>query len=469
MDLAAFQQAASALLGPKGFIVAPDVMAPHLIDQRGIYRGNACGLALPASTAEAVTLVKLTAQFGISVVPQGGNTGLSGGATPNATGHSVVVNMRRMNRIRAIDPANDTMMVEAGCILADIQNAATDADRFFPLSLAAEGSCQIGGNLSTNAGGINVLKYGNARDLTLGLEVVLPDGSVLNDLDTLRKDNAGYDLKHLFIGAEGTLGLITAATLKLFPALRARATALVALPQLDATPKLLARCRAASADQLISFELLPRLGVDLAQRHFAARNPLESAADWCLLIEAATPAEDFDVALALERALGAALEAGEITDGIMAESEAQRQELWRLREGMVQAQPREGAGIKHDIAVPVAAIPTFVAEASAALAKLDTALRPLIFGHIGDGNLHFNILQPIGADAAAFQQRTDEINRLVHNLVAQHRGSISAEHGIGQLRRGELQRLKSPVALDVMRRVKQAFDPDNRFNLGKIL
>lgn len=469
MDLAAFRQAANTLLGPKGFIVAPDMMAPHLTDQRGIYHGTACGLALPANTAEAAALIKLTVQFGISVVPQGGNTGLSGGATPDAMGNSVVLNMRRMNRIRALDPANDTVLVEAGCILADIQNAAAEASRFFPLSLAAEGSCQIGGNLSTNAGGINVLKYGNARDLTLGLEVVLPDGSVLDDLDTLRKDNTGYDLKHLFIGAEGTLGLITAATLKLFPALRARATALVALPQLDAAPKLLTRCRAATADQLISFELLPRLGLDLAHRHFAARNPMESAADWCLLIEAATPAEDFDVALALERVLGTALESGEITDGIMAESEAQRQELWRLREGMVQAQPREGASIKHDIAVPVAAIPAFVAETSAALAKLDAALRPLIFGHIGDGNLHFNILQPTGADAVSFQRRTDEINRLVHDLVAQHRGSISAEHGIGQLRRGELHRLKSPVALDAMRRVKQAFDPDNRFNPGKIL
>ena len=227
MDLAAFRQAANTLLGPKGFIVAPDMMAPHLTDQRGIYHGTACGLALPANTAEAAALIKLTVQFGISVVPQGGNTGLSGGATPDAMGNSVVLNMRRMNRIRALDPANDTVLVEAGCILADIQNAAAEASRFFPLSLAAEGSCQIGGNLSTNAGGINVLKYGNARDLTLGLEVVLPDGSVLDDLDTLRKDNTGYDLKHLFIGAEGTLGLITAATLKLFPALRARATALV--------------------------------------------------------------------------------------------------------------------------------------------------------------------------------------------------------------------------------------------------
>ncbi|MBK8159180.1 MAG: FAD-binding oxidoreductase [Rhodospirillaceae bacterium] len=467
--IVAFQQAAVHLLGPKGFLTDPVDLQPVLGDWRSLYRGKACGLALPDSTTACAALIRLTAQHGIPVVPQGGNTGLSGAATPDDSGDAVVVNLRRMNRIRALDTANDTIIVEAGCILADIQAAAAAADRLFPLSLTAEGSCQIGGNLSTNAGGLNVLKFGNARALTLGLEVVLPDGSVLDGLTTLHKDNTGYDLKQLFIGAEGTLGLITAASMKLFPAFRSRATALVALPALEMAPALLARCRAATADQLISFELLPRFGLDLARQHFQARNPLEQAADWSLLIEAATPATDFDVALALERALGEALEAGQITDGLLAESEAQRAELWRLREGIVNAQPREGASIKHDISVPVASVPAFVAEASVALKATFPDVRLLCFGHLGDGNLHFNLLQPIGDDPAAFLGQTLAFNRLIHDLITVYRGSISAEHGIGQLRRDELQRLKSPVALQLMRQVKATIDPDGRFNPGKVL
>jgi FAD/FMN-containing dehydrogenase len=469
MDSAAFQQAALALLGPKGFLTAPEDLGPSLTDWRGLYRGKACGLALPASTAEAAALIKLTAEFGVPVVPQGGNTGLSGAATPDASGAAVIVNMRRMNRIRALDTANDTILVEAGCILSEIQQAAAAADRLFPLSLTAEGSCQIGGNLATNAGGINVLKFGNARALTLGLEVVLPDGSVLDALTTLHKDNSGYDLKQVFIGAEGTLGLITAATLKLFPAFRARSTALVALSDLAQAPILLGRCRAATADQLISFELLPRFGLELAQQHFGLRQPLEQLPDWALLIEAATPSADFDIALALERVLGEALEAGEISDGLLAESESQRSDLWRLREGIVNAQPREGVSHKHDIAVPVAGIPAFVDDASAALARDYPAARLLCFGHVGDGNLHFNLLQPADGDGAAFQSLAPAVNQLVHDHVAAHKGSISAEHGIGQLRRTELQRLKCPVALHTMRAIKAALDPQGRFNPGKVL
>ncbi|WP_374305793.1 FAD-binding oxidoreductase [Ferrovibrio sp.] len=469
MDSAAFRQAALALLGPKGFLTAPEELSPSLTDWRGLYHGKACGLALPASTAEAAALVKLTAEFGIPVVPQGGNTGLSGAATPDMSGDAVIVNMRRMNRIRALDTANDTILVEAGCILSAIQEAAAAADRLFPLSLTAEGSCQIGGNLATNAGGINVLKFGNARALTLGLEVVLPDGSVLDALTTLHKDNSGYDLKQLFIGAEGTLGLITAATLKLFPAFKARSTALVALSDLAQAPVLLGRCRAATADQLISFELLPRFGLELAQKHFGLRQPLEQLPAWALLIEAATPSADFDIALALERALGEALEAGEIGDGLLAESESQRGDLWRLREGIVNAQPREGVCHKHDIAVPVAGIPAFVADAGAALARDYPAARLLCFGHVGDGNLHFNLLQPAGGDGAPFQSLAPAINQLVHDHVAAHKGSISAEHGIGQLRRTELRRLKSPVALQTMRAIKAALDPQGRFNPGKVL
>jgi FAD/FMN-containing dehydrogenase len=468
-NLATFRAAASACLGSKGFLTAAEAVAPHLKDWRGIYQGKACGLAMPASTAEAAALIALCRQHDVAIVPQGGNTGLSGAATPDESGNSVVVNMRRMNRIRALDAANSTIIVEAGCVLADIQAATAAADLLFPLSLAAEGSCQIGGNLSTNAGGINVLKYGNARDLTLGLEIVLPDGTILDSLGTLRKDNTGYDLKQLFIGAEGTLGLITAASLKLFPALRSRTTALVALTAIDHAPRLLARCRAATADQLVSFELLPKFGLALAQQHFSARLPMESRADWFLLIEAGTPSPDSNLAEALERALGEAMANGEISDGLLAESEAQRQELWRLREAMVESQPREGASIKHDIAVPVAAVPAFIHAATARLATLDLDLRLLVFGHIGDGNLHFNILQPRDALSVAFQARTAEVNHLVHDLVHAHQGSISAEHGIGQLRRAELLRLKSPVALGAMRAIKQALDPQNLFNPGKVL
>ncbi|TDQ83339.1 D-lactate dehydrogenase (cytochrome) [Dongia mobilis] len=467
--MTAFQEQAAALLGPKGFLTDPAALAPHIRDWRGIFQGAAIGMALPASTAEAAALVRLCRDHGISIVPQGGNTGLSGAATPDAGGNNLVVNMRRMNRIRALDPLNNTIVVEAGCILADIQSAAAQADRLFPLSLAAEGSCQIGGNLSTNAGGINVLRYGNARDLTLGLEVVLADGSVLDVLGGLRKDNTGYDLKQFFIGAEGTLGLITAASLKLFPALRRRATALVALGDIAAAPMVLARCRAATADQLVSFELLPRFGLALARQHGGGRLPLDHPADWFLLIEAGSPSEDIDISGSLERALGEGMAAAEIADGLLAESEAQRRELWRLREAMVEAQPREGAGIKHDISVPVAAIPAFIRAATEALAAHDSSLRPLIFGHVGDGNLHFNVLQPAGADPAGFQARTGEINRLVHDCVTAHQGSISAEHGIGQLRREELARLKSPVVLAAMRAVKQALDPDGLFNPGKVL
>jgi FAD/FMN-containing dehydrogenase len=298
---------------------------------------------------------------------------------------------------------------------------------------------------------------------------VLPDGAVLDSLTLLHKDNSGYDLKQLFIGSEGTLGLITAAALKLFPAWKARATAFVGLAALTHAPALLARCRAATADQLVSFELLPRFGLDLARKHFGLRQPLDNPPDWTLLIEAATPAADFDIAQALERALGEALEMGEISDGLMAESEAQRQELWRLREGLVGAQPREGASLKHDIAVPVAAIPAFVAEAEAALARLYPAVRLLCFGHVGDGNLHFNLLQPEMTDSAPFSALSGRLNCLVHDLVMSHGGSISAEHGIGQLRRAELRRLKSPTALDLMARMKAALDPENRFNPGKLL
>jgi FAD/FMN-containing dehydrogenase len=468
-SIAAFRQAAFSLLGPKGFLTAQADLEAALTDWRGLYHGHACGLALPDSSRACADLVKLTARHGIPVVPQGGNTGLSGAATPDNSGDAVIIGLRRMNKIRALDSVNDTIIVEAGCILADIQAAAAAADRLFPLSLTAEGSCQIGGNLATNAGGMNVLKFGNARALALGLEVVLPDGQMLDGLTTLHKDNTGYDLKQLFIGSEGTLGLITAASLKLFPAFKSRATALVALSALDIAPTLLARCRAATADQLISFELLPRVGLDLARQHFDARNPLDQAADWSLLIEAATPAADFNVSLALERALGEALEAGEIVDGLMAESEAQRSELWSLREGIVNAQPREGASIKHDIAVPVASVPAFVAEASKALSAAYPIARLLCFGHLGDGNLHFNLLQPAVGNPAEFLGQTADINRLIHDLVAAYRGSISAEHGIGQLRRDELQRLKSPVALDLMRRMKAAIDPEGRFNPGKVL
>jgi D-lactate dehydrogenase (cytochrome) len=362
------------------------------------------------------------------------------------------------------------MTVEAGVILAQIQEAASAADRLFPLSLGAEGSCQIGGNISTNAGGVQVLRYGNTRDLVLGLEVVLPDGRIWNGLRSLRKDNTGYALKQLFIGAEGTLGIITAATLRLFPKPKDTATAFLALADLDAVMALFAHARAASGDQLTAFELIPRIGLEMAMRHVAGvTDPLERVYPFYVLLELASSSAEAQLADVLEALLGTALEEGMVADGAIAGSHAQRQAFWRIREGMVEGQRHEGGSIKHDVAVPVSSVVDFIRAASAAVTERLPGLRVVAFGHVGDGNIHFNLSQPLGADRAAYLARWHEFNELVHDIVAGFDGSISAEHGIGRLKTGEMTRYKAPVELELMARLKAAFDPLGIMNPGKVV
>ncbi len=458
------------IVGDRHCLTDSAATAPFLKDWRDIYHGKARAVVLPETAAQVQDIIRLARQHRAAIVPQGGNTGLSGGATPDATGKAVVVALKRMNKIRALDPANNSLVAEAGCILADLQQAASDADRLFPLSLAAEGTCQIGGNLATNAGGINVLRFGNARDLCLGLEAVLSDGSLFSHLSALRKDNSGYDLKQLLIGSEGTLGVITAAALKLFPKPVARVTAIVTLGGIGKAVSLLARCRAGLADQLVSFELLPRFGIELAEAHVPGLAwPLAARPAWSVLIEASTSSPAFDLRLALETTLAAALEADEIGDAVVASSETQSRALWRLREGIVEGQWRAGANIKHDVSVPVAKVPDFLIAGEAALKAADPQTRLLAFGHLGDGNIHFNLVQPRDEAKERFLARTGTVNRIVHDVVQEFGGSISAEHGIGQLRRAELEHRKSPVELDLMRRIKRLLDPDNLMNPGKLL
>src|SRR5882672_9442156 len=458
------------VVGAKGWSDDAAVLTPQLIDWRRRYQGRTPLLVRPTSTSEVAEVVKLCAEAGVPIVPQGGNTSLCGGSIPSETGDEILLNLSRMNRVRAIDAANYTITAEAGCILAQVQEAASQADRLFPLSLAAEGSCQIGGNLSTNAGGITVLRYGNARELVLGLEVVLPDGRVWDGLRGLRKDNTGYDLKQLFLGAEGTLGIITAAALKLFPRPRERVTALAAIADLPAAVELLSRCRATSGDAVTSFELLPRVGIDLGQKYVAGVvEPLRERRDYYLLIELTSAVDDSGLRGALEKALEQALEDGLIADATVAESAEQSRRLWFVRESIVELQKFAGASIKHDISVAVSRVPAFRTRAIAAVTNALPGVRPVPFGHIGDGNIHFNLYQPEGMDAAAFLARQPELSRMVHDIVAELGGSISAEHGIGRLRRDDLQRYKPAIEIELMRRIKQALDPDRIMNPGKVI
>lgn len=457
-------------VGPAYCLTEAETMAPHLIDWRRRYHGRARAVVRPASTAEVAAVVRACAEFRVPVVPQGGNTGLVGGSVPDESGQAVVLSLGRLNRIREIDPLNYTITVEAGCVLQTAQAAAAEADRLLPLSLGAEGSCQIGGNLSTNAGGILTLRYGNARDLVLGLEVVLPDGRIWDGLNRLRKDNTGYDLKHLFLGAEGTLGVITAAVLKLFPRPRQVETAFVAVPSPAAALELLARLRGASGDAVTAFELMPRLGIDFALRHVAGTvDPLSEPSPWYVLTELSAGLRSDAFRAMVETTLAEAIEAGLATDATLAASAEQARQLWRLREALVEAQNYEGGSIKHDVSVPVSRVPDFVEQATAAVTALVPGVRPVAFGHVGDGNIHFNLSQPEGADTAAFLARWEEVNRVVHDIARALGGSISAEHGIGRLKRAELKRVKSPVALDLMHRLKAVLDPHNLMNPGKVL
>ncbi len=461
-----FYDSLRAVVGATKVLTGAADLAPYCTDWRGRFSGSASCVVLPGSTEEVAAVVRACADAGTAIVPQGGNTGLCGGATP--TGGEVVIALTRLNRIRAVDADNNSITVEAGCTLHAVQQAAREIDRLFPLSLAAEGSATIGGNLATNAGGVQVLRYGNARELCLGLEVVLADGRIWNGLRALRKDNTGYDLKHLFIGAEGTLGLITAATLKLFPRPRAHATAWVAVPDPAAAVGLLGRLRAAAGDNVTAFEIVGRPALELVLRHIpGARDPLAGKPAWQALIELSGARDD--LAATLEQALQSAAEDGVVADAAVASSEAQAAALWALRENVSEAQKIEGVSIKHDIAVPVSRIAEFIARADAALLAAFPQVRIVCFGHIGDGNLHYNLSRPDAQSNAEFIARTGAVNRIVHDLVHELGGSISAEHGLGQLKREEVLRYKSDTEMEMMRAVKQALDPRGLMNPGKLL
>ncbi|MEM7444825.1 MAG: FAD-binding oxidoreductase [Pseudomonadota bacterium] len=456
-------------LGPAGFIDDPQEMEPYSRSWRDDFVGRVPLVARPSSTEDVAETVRICAETGISIVPQGGNTGLTGAGQPHDDGSEIVLSLSRMNKIRNIDALNDTMTVEAGCVLQSIQEKADKVDRLFPLSLAAEGSCQIGGNLSTNAGGIQVLRYGNAKSLVLGLEVVLPDGRVWNGLRGLRKDNAGYDLKQLFLGTEGTLGIITAAVLKLFPKPSDHATALVGLADPAAALELLARAKATFGEAVTSFELLQRFAIELAIEYVDQfSDPLADKCPWYVLMELTGQSKPGHLTAQLEQFLADALEAGLVSDGTIAQSDAQSNELWGMREGLAEAQNHIGVSLKHDISVPVSAIPAFLERAQAALLEAYPTIRLLAFGHAGDGNLHYNPAQPLDWDADAFRAEREPINRIVHDIVISLGGSISAEHGIGRLRKSELAHYADPVSMDLMRTIKRAIDPDNRLNPGKV-
>jgi D-lactate dehydrogenase (cytochrome) len=457
------------LVGAEAVLTTPETLAPYLTDHRGLYQGRAAAVVLPRETAQVARLVAWCHAHRVPLVPQGGNTGYCGGATPDASGRSIVVAMGRMNRIRSVDKANFALTVEAGCTLAAVQRAALDADRLFPLSLGSEGTCQIGGNIATNAGGTAVLRYGTMRDLVLGLEAVLPDGSVVSQLTPLRKDNTGYDIRQLLVGSEGTLGIITAATLKLFPRPREVATAWVATPSPAAALQLLAHLREAGGDALTTLELVPHVALELVLRHIpTARDPGVAASPWYLLVEM-TSSGHLGLHHALQAALADAAEAGLVTDAALATSEAQRGNLWRLRESVPEAQRRAGGSIKHDVSVPVAALPAFIERGAALCERLAPEGYLVAYGHAGDGNLHFNLNQREGVAREHFFAREAALKRAVHDLVAEFGGSFSAEHGIGRLKVEELRRYAPPAELAAMHRIKQALDPHGIMNPGKVL
>jgi len=452
------QSAFAAIVGDANVLTAPADMAPYTRDWRKQYGAQAEAVLRPSSTREVAALVGLCARERIAVVPQGGNTGLSGGSVPTGAGREIVLSLSRMNGIREVDALNDTLTAEAGCVLAEVQQAAERAGRLFALSLAAEGSCQIGGTLSTNAGGVNVLRYGNAREQVLGLEVVLPDGRVWDGLRGLRKDNTGYDLKQLFIGAEGTLGVITAAVLKLHPRPAAQATAWIGVGDPAAAVSLLARLHAALGERISAFELVSRPCLDAVLAHdAAARDPLPRPHPWYVLAEFADSGDQSALAAQVTRALG---DAAEVADAVLAASLAQARALWKLRETIPEAQ---FANVKHDVSVPVSKVPVLIARTGQALQAAFPGAALYAFGHIGDGNLHYNV-----GDAALLERR-DEVNAVVFEAVAALGGSISAEHGLGQLKREAIRRHKDPIELELMRALKRTLDPHGLMNPGKVL
>jgi len=458
-----------AIVGERG-LVADAERAPYEVDWRDQYHGRAAAVVKPASTDEVSKVMKLLSEARVGVVPQGGNTSLCGASVPDGSGRQVIVNLSRMNRVRQVDASNNTLTVEAGCVLASLQQEADKHGRLFPLSLGAEGSCEIGGNISTNAGGTGVLRYGNTRELVLGLEVVLPDGRVWNGLRGLRKDNTGYDLKQLFIGAEGTLGIVTAAVLKLFPKPRSQATALVAVDSPGAAVALLSRLRASCGERITGFELMARICLDLVFKHIpGSRDPLPQPHPWYVLVELSDSTEGNAITSLLQESLGFASEAGTVRDAVMAASQAQRHELWKLRENISEAQKVDGLSIKHDVSVPVSRVPDLIEQAGQVLSKLFPDIRIVAFGHAGDGNIHYNCSKSERQEAKLFYEQASAVNHAVYEVVNALGGSISAEHGLGVLKRDEIKLYKSPLELELMRSIKRTLDPHGLMNPGKVL
>jgi FAD/FMN-containing dehydrogenase len=451
-----------AIVGDKNAITDVVHMAPYMREWRDLWPGKSPLVLRPGNTDEVSNILALANETNTTIVPQSGNTGLVGGQMP--TGSEVLLSLDRMTRIIEVDAADHTITVEAGVVLKSVQDAADAVDRLFPLSLASEGSCRIGGNLSSNAGGLNVLAYGNTRDLCLGLEVVLADGRIWNGLKKLRKDNSGYDLKNLFIGAEGTLGVITAAVLKLYPKPRRHDTAFIAVPSVRAAVDLLALVKVESGNRVVAFELMPDIAMGFTVKHMGVTNPINSPSPWFVLTELADAAVG-----SFESILEMAMERRLVTGASLAQSEAQRQTLWAIRELMSESQRHEGGSIKHDVSVPVSHIPDFIAEGAEAVQRFMPGARLMCFGHMGDGNMHFNVTQPVGMDKQKFLDQWHEMNWAVFDVVLKHGGSISAEHGIGQLKRHDMLKIKSPVELDLMRGLKKMLDPKGTMNPGKVL
>jgi len=458
------------IVGPGGVLTDAADVEPYLTDHRHLYHGRALAVAVPRTVDQVSRLLAYCNDNRIGVVPHAGNTSYCGGATPDESGQQIVLSLKRLNKVRGIDPLNYSLVAEAGCILADVQRAADNAERLFPLSLGSEGTCQIGGNLSTNAGGTSVLRYGMMRDLVLGLEVVLADGRILSTLGALRKDNTGYDIKSLFLGAEGTLGVITAASLKLFSKVRSTATTFAAVASVEAAVELLANLREATGDRISSFELIPRIGIDLTTQHIpGVREPLKQKYEWHILCEVTTSRASEDLNELLTEALATAYESNLVLDAVVAQNVREREALWKIRETIPEAQRIDGASLKHDLSLPITSLAKFVTLAGDWIRANVPDGRLVAYGHVGDGNLHFNLNQTPGSSRETFLAREASIRRVMHDMVRDFGGSFSAEHGIGRLKVGELERYASPVELDLMKAVKHAFDPNGILNPGKVL
>ena len=458
------------IVGVNHALVDQDVISSYLVEQRGLYHGRTPLVLRPSSPQEVSEIMKLASESRTPIVPQGGNTGLVGAQQPDESATEIIVSMERLNKIRSIDVEGNLALVEAGVVLQTLQEKVDEKGRFFPLSLGSEGTCQIGGNLSSNAGGTDVLAYGNTRELCLGLEVVLPDGRILDDLRYVKKDNSGYDLKDLFIGAEGTLGIITAAVMKLFPKPQGKAVAYAGMKSPEKALELLLLAQKKAGSMLTGFELMAKVGMEMSLRYVkGAHAPLEHESEWYVLLDLSSSHSDGEASNTIEDILADALQQGIIEDASIARSVSQQKEFWRLREDMSPAQKLEGGSIKHDISVPIASIPDFISEAAKIIETISPGARIVCFGHMGDGNLHYNVSQPVGADKQTYLSLWGEMNHRIHTLVMSYNGSFSAEHGIGQLKRKELVAFKSPVALSLMRSIKQLFDPKNIMNPGKML